>query len=102
MMPVEKLKISQTPNGITFQVKVVPAGSRTSIEGVYGDMLKVKLSAAPEKGKANEALIEFLAEKLGVKRKFVKIISGLTSKVKQVAVEQMPQQEFLEKLKNIL
>ena len=101
-MPVENLKISETPNGIIFQVKVAPAGSRTSIEGIYDDMLKVKLSAAPEKGKANEALIEFLAEKLGVKRKFVKIVSGLTSKVKQVAVEQMSQQEFLEKLKTVL
>jgi uncharacterized protein len=101
-MQVENLKISQTSNGITFQVKVVPAGSKTSIEGIYGEMLKVKLSAAPEKGKANEALIEFLAEKLGVKRKFVKIVSGLTSKVKQVAVEQISQQEFLDTLKNIL
>ncbi|MFA6185751.1 MAG: DUF167 domain-containing protein [Phycisphaerae bacterium] len=98
-MPVENLKISQTPNGIIFGVKVVPAGSKTSIEGIYGDMLKVKLSAAPEKGKANEALIEFLAEKLGVKRKFVKIVSGQTSKVKQVAVEQMSQQEFFERIK---
>jgi hypothetical protein len=97
-MQFENLKISQTPNGITFQVKVVPAGSKTSIEGMYGEMLKVKLSAAPEKGKANEALIEFLAEKLGVKRKFVKIISGLTSKVKQVAVEQMTRQDFFERI----
>jgi uncharacterized protein len=101
-MLIEKLKISETPNGIIFQVKVVPAGSRTSIEGCYGDMLKVKLSAVPEKGKANDALIEFLAESLGTKQKFVKIVSGLTSKVKQVAIEQMPQQEFLEKLKTIL
>jgi len=101
-MQFEDLKITQTPDGIIFQVKVVPAGSKTSIEGIYGDMLKVKLSAAPEKGKANEALIEFLAEKLGVKRKFVKIVSGLTSKVKQVAVEQMTQQDFLDKLKTIL
>jgi hypothetical protein len=98
MTLVEKLKISETPNGITFRVKVVPAGSRTSIEGMYDNMLKVKLSAVPEKGKANEALIEFLAEKLGVKRKFVKIVSGLTSKVKQVAVEQMSQQEFFERI----
>jgi len=101
-MQVENLKISQTPDGITFQVKVVPAGSKTSIEGIYGDMLKVKLSAAPEKGKANEALLEFLAERLGVKRKFVKIVSGLTSKVKQVAIERMSQQEFLDKLKAVL
>lgn len=101
-MQFENLKISQTPDGIIFPVKVVPAGSKTSVEGAYGDMLKVKLSAAPEKGKANEALIEFLAEKLSVKRKNVKIVSGLTSKVKQVAIEQMTGQEFLEKLKTTL
>ena len=101
-MQVESLKITQTPDGIIFQVKVVPAGSKTSIEGIYGDMLKVKLSAAPEKGKANEALLEFLAEMLGVKRKFVKIVSGQTSKVKQIAIKQMSQQEFLDKLKAVL
>ncbi|HBG77532.1 MAG TPA: YggU family protein [Phycisphaerales bacterium] len=101
-MQVENLKISQTPDGIIFQVKVVPAGSKTSVEGIYGDMLKVKLSAAPEKGKANEALLEFLAEMLGVKRKFVKIVSGQTSKVKQIAIKQMSQQEFLDKLKAVL
>ncbi|MHB0946918.1 MAG: DUF167 domain-containing protein [Sedimentisphaerales bacterium] len=101
-MQVENLKISQTPDGIIFQVKVVPAGSKTSIEGIYGNMLKVKLSAAPEKGKANEALLEFLAERLGVKKKFVKIVSGQTSKVKQIAIEQMSQQEFLDKLKAVL
>jgi len=101
-MQVESLKITQTPDGIIFQVKAVPAGSKTSIEGIYGDMLKVKLSAVPEKGKANEALLEFLAERLGVKRKFVKIVSGQTSKVKQVAIERMSQQEFLDRLKAVL
>jgi hypothetical protein len=101
-MQVENLKISQTPVGITFQVKVVPAGSKTAFGGIYGDMLKVKLSAAPEKGKANEALLDYLAESLGIKRKSIKIVSGLTSKVKLIEVERVSQNEFLEKLKTVL
>jgi uncharacterized protein (TIGR00251 family) len=101
-LKIEDLKISQISNGINFQVKVVPASSKTCFEGLYGDMLKVKLSAAPEKGKANEALVDFIAEKLGIKKKFIKVVSGQTSKTKKIAVEQITAQEFLEKLKTVL
>src|SRR4030042_2779277 len=94
----KSIKIVRRQNAVVFYVKVVPAGSRTSFEGIYDGMLKIKLSAAPEKGKANKALIDFLADKLDVKRKSVKIISGLTSKVKQVAVEQISVQMLAERL----
>ena len=101
-MKIEDLKIIQTPDEVNFQVKVVPASSKTCFEGIYGDMLKVKLSAAPEKGKANEALVDFLAEKLGIKKKFIKVVSGQTSKTKKIAVEQITPQELLEKLRIVL
>ena len=94
----ESIKIIRRQDAIVFYVKVIPAGSRTSFEGIYDGMLKIKLSAAPERGKANQALIDFLADKLDVKRKFITIISGLTSKVKQVAVEQISPQTLTEKL----
>jgi uncharacterized protein (TIGR00251 family) len=92
------IKITCRKNTVVFYVKVIPSGSRTSFEGIYDGMLKIKLSAAPEKGKANKALIDFLADKLDVKKKFIKIISGLTSKVKQVAVEQISPQMLAEKM----
>lgn len=101
-MDIENLKVIQTSNGIIFQVKVVPGSSKTCFEGIYADALKIKLSAAPEKGKANEALIDFLAEKLGIKKKFIKVVSGQTSKTKKIAAEQITAQEFLEKLKTVL
>ena len=49
-------------------------------------MLKVKVAAAPEKGKANAALAAFLAKQLGIRKNAVTIVSGQTSPVKQIEV----------------
>jgi uncharacterized protein (TIGR00251 family) len=81
-----ELKIRQAGNAVEFTVKVVPRSSKTVLAGILGDMLKIKLAAAPEKGKANESLIDFLAEKLGVKKNAVKIMSGLSSQVKTIQI----------------
>ena len=64
---MSNLNIEQRDGGVIFKVKVVPGSSRTVIAGVLGGMLKVKIAAPPEKGKANKALIDFLAGKLGLK-----------------------------------
>jgi hypothetical protein len=98
----EDIKIIRGPNGAVFYVKAIPSSSRTSLEGVHNGMLKIKLAAAPEKGKANEALVEFLSEKLGIKKKFIRITAGLTSKVKQITAEQMRPETLIEKLESIL
>jgi uncharacterized protein (TIGR00251 family) len=81
-----ELKIQQAGNTVTFLVKVVPRSSRTAVAGILGGMLKVKLAAAPEKGKANEALVEFLADTLGVKKNAIIITSGHTSPVKTIQI----------------
>ena len=70
------LRITTIDGGVVFAVKVVPASSRTNIYGLLDGMLKVKISAPPEKGKANQCLIDFLAKQLTVKKKAVSIISG--------------------------
>ena len=71
---------------MVFNAKVIPASSRTMISGLLNGMIKIKVSAAPEKGKANQCLIDFLAEKLGVKKKDITIIAGLTTAVKKVQI----------------
>ena len=83
---MKSFDIRQTDEGVIFTVKVVPGSSKTAIAGTLGTMLKVKIAAAPEKGKANQCLIDFLAKKLGVKKRAVTIISGLTNPVKQLQV----------------
>ena len=81
-----ELNIQQVDRDAVFQVKVVASSSRTAVAGQLDGMLKIKVAAPPEKGKANQAIIKFLAEKLGVKRKQVVIASGLTSTIKQIQI----------------
>jgi len=76
---------------IIFDIKVVPGSSRTVIAGIYNGMLKVRLAAAPEKGKANQALIELLAEKFNIPKNSVAILSGQTSKIKKISVPDLPE-----------
>ncbi len=80
------LRIDEIRGGVEFTAKIVPGSSRTAIAGLLGEMLKVKVAAAPEKGKANECLIEFLADKLGIRKCDITIISGTTSPVKQIRI----------------
>jgi uncharacterized protein (TIGR00251 family) len=85
----DKLKIQQAGNAVIFSVKVVPRSSKTAVAGILGGMLKIKLAAAPEKGKANESLVEFLADTLGVKKNTVTITSGHTSPVKTIQITRL-------------
>ena len=71
-----------------IRVKVTPKSSKTELVGYLPDgTWKVKVAAAPEKGKANRALCEFLAEKLGVAKSRVRIVSGETSHLKRIHVD---------------
>lgn len=78
--------LTATGEGIRIAVRLVPRASRNSVEGVLGDCLKIRLQAPPVDGKANEALVRFLAEILDVSRGSVRITAGLTGRTKQVEV----------------
>ena len=68
-------------------MKVVPKSSRNEIVGLQPDgSLKVKVTAAPEKGKANAAICAFLADEFGVPKRNVEIVRGETSSVKHVKI----------------
>lgn len=72
-----------------FQVKVIPKSSKTELVGYLADgTWKVKVAAPPEKGKANRALCEFLADKLGVAKSKVRIVAGETSSLKRISVDE--------------
>jgi len=83
---------------VVFGVKVVPGSSRTALAGVLGDLLKVKVAAPPEKGKANKCLIEFLAKQLGIKKNQISIVAGQMNPVKMVKVAGISIEMLLEKL----
>ena len=79
--------IQEVDGGVVFTAKIVPgSNSPTRICGLLDGMLKVKVSAAPERGKANQCLLKFLAKELDVKKNAVSIIRGQRSPVKHVQV----------------
>ena len=93
------LTVQAHKEDVVFVAKVVPGSSgQTRICGLLDGMLKVKVSAPPERGKANECLLKFLAGQLGVKKNALSVISGQTSPVKHVQVSGISVETLLAKL----
>jgi uncharacterized protein len=90
--------VQDIDGGVVFTAKVIPGSSRTCVCGLLDGMLKIKISAPPEKGKANQRLLEFLAKQLGVKKSAISIISGQTNPIKQVQVLGVSSDSLLKKL----
>ena len=78
--------LKETPDGILLNIRVVPRASRNEVQGVLGEALKIRVQAPPVEGKANEAVMRFLAENLGVPRNRVALVAGDTGRVKQILV----------------
>ena len=77
---------SALPGAIRLAVQITPNARKTEVTGVLDDALKLKLQAQPIEGKANEALVKFLAKTLGVARSAVTITHGHTNKKKLIEV----------------
>ncbi|MDR0378400.1 MAG: DUF167 domain-containing protein, partial [Candidatus Accumulibacter sp.] len=67
---------------VTLLLHVQPGARKTEVVGIHGDALKIRLSAPPVDGKANAALIEFVAGRLGVPKSAVRLVGGQTSRRK--------------------
>ena len=83
------------PDGLIVRVRLTPKASRNAVEGVRedtegGTVLAVKVTAVPEKGKANAALARLLAKALGVAGGRVEVVGGATSRNKDVLVRGDP------------
>jgi uncharacterized protein (TIGR00251 family) len=77
----------RSPRPLRLSVKVVPKSSRNEIVEVQADgTWRIRVAAAPEKGKANAELCDFLAQEFGVARSKVEVVTGHTSQRKQVVI----------------
>lgn len=85
--------ISPTATGVRLRLRVQPRASREEVVGVSGDAIRVRLTAPPVEGAANEALVRFLALRLEVPRSAVELVSGLTGRTKLVAVAGLSAEE---------
>ncbi len=81
-----KIPYKKTKEGIVIEVKLEPRSSKKGITGVMDNVLKVKLTAAPVEGEANEQLIEIISEATGVRKSNIRIVRGHSSKRKVVEV----------------
>lgn len=79
--------MSRSRNTVRFEVHVQPRASRTELAGLHGGALKVRIAAPPVDDAANRALVQFLAQCLGVARRSVRIVAGETSRTKVLEVD---------------
>jgi len=77
----------------SLRLRVVPGAPRAGVVGRHGDAWKVRVNAAPERGKANEAVLELLSRALDVPVKSLELVSGKSSRDKVVSVRGMSANE---------
>lgn len=76
-----------------LRLRVIPGAGRTGIDGRYGEAWKVRVAVAPERGRANEAVLALLTDALGVARGQVEIVGGHASRDKLVTVHGLVRSE---------
>jgi uncharacterized protein len=81
-----------------LRLRVSPGARRTELAGRYGEAWRVRVSAAPERGRANEAVVGLLAERLGVPRTSLSVVSGQTSRDKVVELRGLGHDEVERRL----
>jgi len=84
-----------------IRVRAIPNAKHSEIMGRVGSIVRVRVAAANVEGKANEELVEFLAEYFGVKSRYVSILRGEKGKEKTVQIEGRPEHELEEIMDSI-
>ena len=72
-----------------LKLRIVPNAKRDEVVGEYGDAVKIKVAAPAVEGKANEALLEFVAEKLRVHRRDIALVAGEKSRDKLIEISNL-------------
>lgn len=86
------------PDGVVLRVRVHPGARKNEVRGTQAEALKVSLTTAPERGKANKSLIELLSKFLKIRKSHLEILSGETSSQKKLLVRDISPEELREKL----
>ena len=80
-------ELTSTDDGTVLAVHVQPGAGRTEVVGRYGEALKVRVAAPPTGNRANEAVVDLVADEFGIARAAVGVISGATSRQKRLRLE---------------
>jgi uncharacterized protein (TIGR00251 family) len=94
--------LRQRGEAVAFTVRVVPRASRNKIAGIHDGAVRIRLTAPPVDGAANEALIGFLANVLRVPKRDIELVSGQTAQTKVVSVSGLSTEEVEARLRSHL
>jgi uncharacterized protein (TIGR00251 family) len=92
------IELSDHPEGVLLPVRAQPGARKNCLRGEQNGALKVAVTQIAEKGKANEALVEVLAEELNLRRSQVELVSGDTQRVKRFLIRGMAKAELAERI----
>lgn len=90
--------IQAHPDGATLAVRAQPGAKKNAVLGTQAGALKVAVTAPPEDGRANEALVEVLKEYFGVKRSQIELMSGRTNRNKVFLIRGVTPEQLTAKL----
>ena len=99
-MDVSSLRLTNTPEGCRLVLRVRAGSRREGILGAHGEALKIAVNAAPERGRANRAVLDLLARHLGIPASRLRLLTGKTSPGKTVLIEGMTSDELRRRLSN--
>jgi uncharacterized protein len=91
--------VRDTAHGAQFALRVQPRARRNGFAGTLGDAIKLAITAPPVDGKANQAVIEYLADLFRVSKSSIVIVSGETGRNKLIAIRGMTAEQVLRALK---
>ncbi len=94
----QTISIRETKNGVAFDIHVNPHASRAEITGIAEGMLKVKVTAPPVEGAANEACIGLLSKKLGLRKSQLNISAGAKGRRKTILISDISRTELEQKI----
>jgi uncharacterized protein (TIGR00251 family) len=94
--------LRQRGEAVAFTVRVVPRASRNKIAGIHDGAVRIRLTAPPVEGAANEALISFLSSVLRVPKRDIELVSGQTARNKVVSVSGLSPAEVEARLRSQL
>lgn len=94
--------LEQTPDGVLLPVQAQPRARKNMLAGWHAGRLKVHITQAPEKGKANQALLKLLVKELDLKRSQIELVSGETASLKLFRIEGVTAEELLSRIAHAL
>jgi uncharacterized protein (TIGR00251 family) len=96
------IRLEPTSDGVVLSVKAKAGARVNALSGVHDGALKVAVTQAPERGKANRAIIDLLAESLGLRKSQITLLSGETSPQKRFRISEITADELTRRITSTL